>query len=139
MRISRDEMLMEIAYVVAKRSTCNRLQVGAVLAFDGRVVSIGYNGSRPGHPHCTPGSCNPDHRCTRTIHAEKNAINWARLTGIEDFSNMVLYVTDSPCPDCAKYIVDAGIRIVYYSREYRLTDGIECLKLNNVKVSRLPK
>lgn len=139
MRISRNDMLMEIAYVVAKRSTCFRLQVGAVISLDGRVISIGYNGARPGHAHCRPETCNPEHRCTNTIHAERNAINWARLQGVEDFSNMVLYVTDSPCPDCASYIVQAGIRIVYYSREYRLTDGIECLKLNNVQVSRLQK
>ena len=139
MRISRHEMLMEIAYVVAKRSTCHRLKVGAVLSLDGRVISIGYNGSRPGHAHCKPETCNHEHSCTRTIHAERNAINWARLQGVEDFSNMVLYITDSPCQSCAEYIAQAGIRVVYYSREYRLTDSIEWLRQNNVQVSQLPK
>lgn len=139
MRISREEMLMEVAHVVAKRGTCFRLKVGAVLSLDGRIISIGYNGSRPGHAHCRPETCNPEHPCTNTIHAERNAINWARLQGVEDFSNMVLYITDSPCLSCVNYILQAGIRVVYYDREYRLTDGIECLKLNNCRVQRLKK
>ena len=106
---------------------------------DGRVISIGYNGSRPGHAHCTAETCNPTHRCIRTIHAERNAINRARLQGVEDFSNMVLYVTDSPCQSCAEYIAEAGIRVVYYSREYRLTDAITWLINKQITVTQLPK
>ncbi|XAO54152.1 cytidine deaminase [Yersinia phage vB_YenM_P744] len=134
MRITRQEMMRKIAYVIAERSTCYRLKVGAVISYDGRVISTGYNGSRPGHSHCTPETCNPGHRCTRTIHAEKNAINFARLQGVEDFSKMELHITDSPCMDCAKYIVSSGIKTVYYDREYRLMESIEWLRSQGVMI-----
>lgn len=139
MRPTRDEMMMDIAHTVSKRGTCCRLKVGAVLGKDGRPISIGYNGARPGHEHCTPETCLPDSPCTNTIHAERNAINWARLEGVIDFSKMVLYVTDAPCLSCAKYIVESGIKTVYFSRPYRVMDGLEWLTSNGVSVYHLER
>lgn len=136
MRITRDEMLMMMAHVSAGRGTCLRLRVGAVIAIESRVVSQGYNGSPAGEPHCTPETCNPSTPCTRTIHAEVNAINWAKAYGIIDLSKATLYVTDSPCINCAQEIYAAGIRNVVYDREYRIRTGIEWLLEKGVQVSQ---
>lgn len=139
LRPTRHEVLMDCAMVWATRGTCCRLKVGAVLAKDGRIISHGYNGALPGHRHCTPDTCNDSGPCLHTVHAERNAINWARVSGIVDFSKMVLYLTDSPCIDCAKFIVEVGVGEVVYNRKYRIEDGINWLRQNNVKVSQLPR
>lgn len=138
-RPTRHQVLMDVAMVWATRGTCCRLKVGAVLAKDGRIISHGYNGALPGHRHCTPDTCNDSGPCLHTVHAERNAINWARVSGIVDFSKMVLYLTDSPCIDCARFIVETGIGEVVYNRKYRIEDGINWLRQNNVKVSQLPR
>lgn len=127
-RPTRHEVLMDVAFAFSQRGTCCRLRVGAVLAKDGRIVSTGYNGSLPGHTHCTPQNCNPYQPCTNTIHAERNVISYALLNGVTDFSTLALYITDSPCMQCAQLIGEAGIRKVYYAREYRIKDGLEYLK-----------
>lgn len=116
-RLTRDQMLMAMAHVASARGTCNRLHVGAVIAHESRPVSIGYNGAPSGAPHC--GShCNEHNPCTNTIHAEDNAIRWARAFGI-DLRGATIYITDSPCPSCAKKIVDSGITRVVFDRPYR--------------------
>ena len=73
-RISRHLMFMEIAHTVAKRATCMRLNVGAVLVADRQIVSIGYNGAPSGAPHCAGNECPGKHHCHETIHAEVNAV-----------------------------------------------------------------
>ncbi len=125
-RISRDEMLMGIALVVKQRSTCLRRQVGAVLASEGRVISIGYNGAPSHVPHCTPAKCNQDTPCIDTIHAEANAIAFAARSGIST-SGATLYTTASPCRECAKLLINAGIVAVAYDEEYRDTSPIQLL------------
>lgn len=117
-RMSRDSMLIEIARTVAKRSTCLRLQCGAVIEIDGRVLSTGYNGAPAGMPHCTPDICGPDKPCERTLHAEANAIAFAARHGVA-IAGADLYATDSPCIHCAKIIINAGIKRVFYMRRYR--------------------
>lgn len=117
-RITRDQMLMDIATAAAKRGTCLRLQVGAAIALNGRVLSIGYNGAPPGVSHCTPESCGPEKPCTRAIHAEANAIAWAARQG-HAIDGAILYTTVSPCLDCSKLILSAGIDIVVYREPYR--------------------
>ena len=127
-RISRDEMLMRVAMLVALRGTCNRLQVGAVIAIDGRIISTGYVGAPAGMPHCSPETCNVSSPCTRTMHAEANAIAWAARKGLPT-EGATLYATHSPCHDvCAKLIINAGIKRVVYGTEYRKTEGIELLR-----------
>ena len=135
-RISREEMLMDMALVVRGRSTCLRRQVGAVLALDGRVLSSGYNGVPSGLPHCTPQTCNETTPCLLTIHAEQNAIAFAARHGVRT-SDSTLYSTASPCLECAKLIINAGIRAVYYAEEYRDLRPVEILRSVGIIVQNL--
>lgn len=130
MRISRSQMFMQIARAAAMRSTCFRLNVGAVIAVDNRPVSIGYNGAPSGAPHCTGNACPGRHHCQETIHAEENAIDHVP----EDLegANWDLYVTHSPCPDCADLIVGrhSSVRRVFFEAAYRKTDHLANLARN---------
>lgn len=119
MRPTHDDMFMEMAYSVARRSTCNRGQVGTVIVQDRRPVSIGYNGAPPGMKHCTEVGCEPEDGCERTIHAEANAIAWAARRGIR-VEEATMYSTHSPCRMCANLIVAAGISKFVYDNDYRL-------------------
>ena len=98
-RISRDKMFMEIAHTVAKRGTCDRAQVGAVLVDpNNNIVAIGYNGAPTGEPHCDQaGHIMYQGHCIRTVHAEENCLN-----KIENMSEgkYTLYVTHYPCVKC---------------------------------------
>lgn len=127
MRSTRPQLFMEIAQAVAKRSTCMRLNVGAVLVQGRSIVSIGYNGAPPGEPHCTQETCNAQTSCQRTIHAEDNALRHVpqgiRVTQDTRFD---LYVTDSPCQGCFNMIKDAGVvKRIFFSTPYRITDHLE--------------
>lgn len=136
-RISRDMMFMAIAHVVAKRSTCYRLNVGAVLTVDGNIVSIGYNGAPSGKPHCSGNDCpgvQPG-KCP-TVHAEINALRrWRLFPGLG--SNASLYITDEPCQDCAFFIAGWGIERVIFDRPYRDHAGIEYLMREGIHVSQI--
>lgn len=121
-RISRDELLGNIAKLVARRSTCLRLSVGAVLAQEGRIVSTGYNGAPAGLPHCEPETCGPGDICVRTVHAEANAIAFAAKNGIST-EGATLYTTHSPCMECAKLLINAGIRRILFWELYRDSGG----------------
>jgi dCMP deaminase len=119
LRVSWDRYFMNLAIQAATRSTCPRKHVGAVIVRDKTVLSTGYNGSIRGAPHCTEVGClmENDH-CVRTVHAEANALvqaahNGVRLEGAE------IYVTASPCFNCFKLIVNAGIRTIHYGEFYR--------------------
>jgi dCMP deaminase len=131
MRISRERMFADIAAVVAKRSTCSRLNVGAVVVIDNRIVSIGYNGQEPGQPHCDgvcgAGQCN-------TIHAEINALAHVP-DGYED-QLWDLYVTDSPCMTCALHLAPIVER-VFYTTPYRDVRPLDFLVSMGVKVIRV--
>ncbi len=135
MRITRDEMLMEIARIVARRSTCNRAQVGAVVAQDGRIISTGYAGAPSGLPHCSPETCNTSAPCTRTVHAEAGAISYAARSGIR-LEGATLYCTHCPCIDCAKLIINTGIKRVIYDQAYRKTEGLELLRTVGIVVEQ---
>lgn len=130
-------MLMEIAHVVAKRGTCSRLQVGAVFSRDGRIVSTGYNGAPAGLPHCNHGEHNLDeidaNGCLIAEHAERNAIAWAARLGLA-LEGTELHVTHAPCLACARSVVNAGITKVSYDIPYRLTDGVDLLRLAGIEV-----
>lgn len=134
-RLTRDEMFIEMAHTAAKRGTCNRLKVGAVIAVDSRPISMGYNGTRPGAAHCGP-ECTMANPCTKTLHAEANAIHWAKQNDplTEDLQECTIYVTDSPCKACAVLIHLAGISRVVYDRAYRIRDGIEYLESHGIEV-----
>ena len=132
-RISRDEMLMGIALVVKQRSTCLRRQVGAVVALDGRIISTGYNGAPSHVPHCTPAKCNETTPCLDTIHAEANAIAFAARNGIST-NGASLFTTATPCRECAKLIINAGIIEVVYDELYRDVSPIALLESVGIRV-----
>lgn len=125
-RLERKEFYREMVKLYQRRSTCLRLQVGAIIVRDGRVISGGYNGAPAGMPHCTPDICGPDKPCTRTIHAEANAIAFAAKYGIAT-EDCGMWITDSPCIECAKLIINSGITSVTFLRPYRDQTPIELL------------
>jgi dCMP deaminase len=130
MRISRQAMLTEMAVSASKRSTCLRKQVGTVISREGRPLSIGYNGSPAGQPHCTKVGCLIDPvtgACIRTIHSEVNAITYAARYGIE-LAGALMYTTVSPCKPCADAIIGAGLYGVWYKEEYRVKEPIQYLR-----------
>lgn len=141
-RIDREMMFMQITKVVAKRSTCLRAQVGATIILDNRVVSMGYAGAPSRLEHCTESGCKmEDGHCVRTVHAEANAIAFAAKAGIPT-DGAEMYITHSPCTNCAKLIINSGIRRVTYQEYWG--DGIELLDHAGLEViyfdrdSRLP-
>jgi dCMP deaminase len=133
-RISREDLFMEVAHTFAKRSTCERGQVGCVIVQDRRIVATGYNGSPPGAKHCNEVGCRTlfgRTGCQRTIHAEANAIAWAARHGVST-DGAILYCTHGPCLACAQLIASAGIVRVLYDKPYRLTEGVELLDELNI-------
>ena len=126
-RMSRDELLGNIAKLVSRRSTCLRLSVGSVLAQEGRIVSMGYNGAPAGLLHCEPETCGSEIPCERTVHAEANCIAFAAKTGIET-EGATLYTTHSPCNECAKLIINAGIGRVVFQKAYRNINPLQLLE-----------
>ena len=117
-RPSWDEYFMQITFEVAKRSTCPRATVGAVIVRDKRILTTGYNGAPANLPHCTEVGClMVNGHCVRTLHAEQNAIIQGALHGV-DVSHSTIYVTHQPCLVCAKMIINAGIERVVYAGTY---------------------
>jgi len=133
MRIDRHEMMMKMAEVTALRGTCDRLQVGCVIARDGRSISTGYNGNVAGVRHCKHTDETP---CSTAMHAEGNALIYAARNGVST-SDAYLYTTHMPCYDCSRLIVNAGITKVFYKIPYRKTEGVELLRQVGVEVFRL--
>lgn len=117
---------MEMAFVVAKRATCLRRSVGAVVVRDNRILTTGYNGAAQGLRHCLETGCLREelgipsgqrHELCRGIHAEQNAIIQAAVHGVS-IQGASIYITFQPCSVCAKMIVNAGIRKVIIAGEY---------------------
>jgi dCMP deaminase len=143
-RASWDEYFMNIANVVASRSTCPRKFVGAVIVREKTILSTGYNGSIRGMPHCSEvGHMMENDHCVATIHAESNAILQAAKNGVM-IDGGTLYVTASPCWNCFKQIANSGLRRIVYGEFYRderifqvaQTLGIELLHLQSEPVSQ---
>jgi dCMP deaminase len=115
-RIERYELIEEITKLVARRGTCLRATVGCVIEKDGRILSLGYNGSPPGAPHCTEIGCEiVGGHCVRTIHAEMNAICWAAREGIS-IKGARLFVygwSKGICPACEKAARSSGIEFIH--------------------------
>jgi deoxycytidylate deaminase len=126
-RINRHLMFMEIAKVVAKRSTCARLNVGAVITVNNRIVSIGYNGPKAGADHCSPecAAAAAATGCSRSVHAEINAMQFVPAS--ERSSPKIMYVTDSPCDMCAIKISDPmfNLQELYYGNLFRQTSLLD--------------
>jgi dCMP deaminase len=131
-------MFMLMATLVARRGTCPRAQVGALLVKDRRIVSMGYNGAPPGFKHCTDVGCDEmdgQQGCIRTIHGEANAIAFAARHGIVT-AGTTMYCTYSPCKKCAELMLSAGIIRFVYNREYR-AGALDLLDKGLVSIEQL--
>jgi dCMP deaminase len=129
-----DRRYLEMAAVWAKNSYCNRRQVGAILVKDNMIISDGFNGTPSGFENI----CEDENGITKpyVLHAEANAITKvARSNNSSDGST--LYITSSPCVECAKLIIQAGIKRVVFSDNYRISDGIELLKRANIEIAQI--
>ena len=126
-----DLRYLQMARIWAQNSYCQRRQVGALVVKNGMIISDGYNGTPSGFENV----CEDDNGLTKpyVLHAEANAITkLARSSNNSDGST--IYITASPCIECAKLIIQAGIRRVVYGEKYRLTDGIELLERAGIEV-----
>ena len=131
-----DKRYLRMARIWAENSYCERRKVGALLVKDRTIISDGFNGTPAGFENI----CEDENGITKTyvLHAEANAITKvARSNNSSDGST--LYVTASPCLDCAKLIIQAGISRVVYNELYRITDGIDPLKRAGVECCHFPE
>ena len=129
-----DHRYLRMALIWSENSYCQRRQVGALIVKDKMIISDGYNGTPSGFPNvCEENNVTYPY----VLHAEANAITKIARSG-NNSDGATLYVTDSPCIECAKLIIQAGIKRVVYSREYRLTDGVDLLRRAGIQVEYLP-
>lgn len=129
-----DKSYVEMASIWAKNSYCKRRQVGALLVKDKMIISDGYNGTPSGFENI----CEDESGATKpyVLHAEANAISKVAKSG-NSSDGSTLYVTASPCIECAKLIIQAGIKRVVYRDEYRLTDGVDLLRRAGIEVEKV--
>ena len=130
-----DMRYLRMATIWSENSYCERRKVGALIVKDKMIISDGYNGTPTGFENI----CEDENNVSKpyVLHAEANAITKiARSNNNSD--GATLYVTDSPCIECSKLIIQAGIKRVIYKREYRLTDGIDLLKRAGIEVINMP-
>ena len=130
-----DSRYLRMAYTWSENSYCTRRQVGALLVKDKMIISDGFNGTPSGFTNI----CEDENDVTLpyVLHAEANAITKIARSN-NNSEGATLYVTASPCIECAKLIIQAGIKRVVYGEKYRLTDGIDLLERAGVTVEYLP-
>jgi len=129
-----DRRYLAMAGIWAQNSYCKRRKVGALLVKDKMIISDGYNGTPSGFEN----ECEDENNQTKSyvLHAEANAITKVAKSGNSSLG-ATLYVTSSPCLECSKLIIQAGIKRVVFSENYRLEDGINLLKRANIEVEQL--
>ena len=126
-----DSRYLRMARIWAENSYCQRRQVGALVVKDKMIISDGYNGTPSGFENV----CEDDNNITKpyVLHAEANAITkLARSSNNSD--GATIYITASPCIECAKLIIQAGIKRVVYGEKFRLTDGVDLLERAGIEV-----
>lgn len=130
-QLELDKRYLRMALIWAENSYCKRRQVGALIVKNNMIISDGFNGTPSGFENI----CEDDNNVTKpyVLHAEANAITKIARSG-NNSDGATLYVTDSPCIECSKLIIQAGIKRVIYARAYRLTDGIDLLKRSGIEV-----
>lgn len=130
-----DRRYLRMARIWAENSYCERRKVGALMVKDRTIISDGYNGTPAGFENV----CEDSSGTTKpyVLHAEANAITKVACSS-NSSEGATLYITASPCLDCAKLIIQAGIRRVVFNELYRITDGIDLLTRAGVEVSHLP-
>ncbi len=129
-----DQRYLKMADIWAQNSYCKRRKVGALLVKDKMIISDGYNGTPSGFEN----ECEDDENRTKSyvLHAEANAITKVAKSGNNSLG-ATLYVTSSPCLECSKLIIQAGIQRVVFTENYRLEDGINLLKRANIDVEQI--
>jgi dCMP deaminase len=145
-RPSWDDYFLEMARVIASRSTCLRRSVGALLVRDRRILATGYNGAPSNVPHCEEAGCRraelgiasgERQELCRGLHAEQNAIIQGALHGVS-VRGSVLYCTTQPCVICAKMLINAGVQRVVYRGDYADQLSLELFEQAGVELVRLP-
>ncbi len=144
-RVSKNNYYLDIAQTVSERSTCLRRRFGAIIVKNDVIVSTGYNGAPRGRLNCNEiGSCYRDslgipkgerYELCRSVHAEANAITKVAKSN-NSSEGATLYVTDAPCMECSKLIIQAGIRRVVYNKDYRNTEGLELLERAGIEICK---
>lgn len=126
-----DERYLRMARIWAENSYCKRRQVGALVVKDKMIISDGYNGTPSGFENV----CEDENNVTKpyVLHAEANAITKLARSG-NNSDGSTLYVTASPCIECAKLIIQAGIKRVVYGEQYRLDDGLKLLQRAGIEI-----
>jgi len=146
-RPSWDDYFMSILQTVKERSTCIRRKVGAIIVKDKRIIATGYNGAPSGLRHCYEAGCLRDklqipsgmnHELCRGIHAEQNAIIQAAMYGVS-INESTIYITHSPCVQCAKMIINAGIKNIVFCGEYPDKLSEELLKEAGINMTKYNK
>jgi dCMP deaminase len=134
-RLNWDDYFIEIAQVTAKRSACERLQVGCILVKDKRIISQGYNGFLPGCPHQSIIRNNHEEA---TVHAEQNAIADCAKRGVS-CKGSTAYITHYPCIICTRILLAAGIESIKYLHDYK-NDPLVVVFTNqlDVEVEKMP-
>jgi dCMP deaminase len=129
-----DQRYLKMADIWAQNSYCKRRKVGALLVKDKMIISDGYNGTPSGFENV----CEDENNQTKAyvLHAEANAITKVAKSGNNSLG-ATLYVTSSPCLECSKLIIQAGIKRVVFTENYRLEDGINLLKRANIEVEQI--
>lgn len=129
-----DRRYLRMASIWAENSYCNRRRVGALLVKDKMIISDGYNGTPAGFDNI----CEDEHGMTHpyVLHAEANAITKVAQSN-NSSSGSTLYVTTSPCMECSKLIIQAGIERVVFTELYRIADGVELLRKAGVRVDQI--
>ena len=129
-----DKSYLKMAHVWAQNSYCERRKVGALIVKNRMIISDGYNGTPAGFENV----CEDDNGDTKAyvLHAEANAITKVAKSG-NSSEGATLYITDSPCIECAKLIIQSGIKRVVYDRKYRITDGLNLLERAGIEVEEL--
>ena len=134
-QMTLDKRYMRMATIWAENSYCQRRQVGALIVKDKMIISDGYNGTPAGFENrCEDES---GHTYPYVLHAEANAITKVACSN-NSSEGATLYVTSSPCIECAKLMIQSGIKRVVFSEYYRLQDGIELLRKAGISVDYVP-
>lgn len=141
-RPSWDDYFMELARMVATRSTCIRRQIGAVLVKDKRILATGYNGAPRGMKHCLEIGCIRDElkiafgtraEMCRAVHSEQNAVIQCAVYGVSS-EGSTMYITNQPCTICTKMLINAGIKRIVYENPYPDEYAMSLLKESGVEL-----
>ncbi|MCH5248153.1 MAG: dCMP deaminase family protein [Muribaculaceae bacterium] len=130
-----DRRYLRMAEIWAQNSYCVRRKVGALLVKEGMIISDGYNGTPSGFENV----CEDEYGDTKpyVLHAEANAITKVARSN-NSSEGATLYITASPCMECSKLIIQAGIKRVVFHEKYRMTDGLDLLKRANIEIIHIP-